>query len=199
VQKISRHRVNRKSNPEFTLTFPDPCLNKEVGRRTSSEWGLTGKILKVTLSVLFVCFFSGWIIWVAEGTSGERNPFALPAGAGPQEGGDLQKKAGTGPQESGDLLKKAGAEPGNGKLGQESSGGFRVTIILVSGQNKVAAINGVLVKKGDKLGDYKILEIEDKQVTLVRGKEKMVLKIDSTVGYSFKKVNSNHQLMELPK
>jgi hypothetical protein len=137
------------------------------------------KIVQVTLSVFWVCFFSGWLILEAEGASEERNPFAFPKGV--QKGDVLQKKGGT------------------EKAGQEAAPNFRVTTILISGQTKVAAINGVLMKKGDKLDGYQLLEIEDKQVTLVKGKEKQVLKIDSTVGYSFKKKDSNHHTIGFSK
>lgn len=178
--KMSGQRINKKLNPQLSFPFLTLCLHREGKRRASCGWGMTGKIVQESLSVIFICFFFSWIFLEAEGASAEeRTPFAFPKGV--QKGDVLQKKGGT------------------EKTSQESAGGFRVTTILVSGQTKVAAINGVLMKKGDKVGDYKILEIEDKQVTLVRGKEKLVLKIDSTVGYSFKKLNSNHQVMELPK
>jgi hypothetical protein len=132
--------------------------------------------------VIFSAFFLNfWIIQEAEGASGERNPFALPAGV--QKGGTLQKKEGAGPA----------------KTGQESASGFRVTTILVSGKIKVAGINGVLRQKGDELNGYRIAEIEEKQVTLAREKEKLVLKIDPGVGYSFKKLNSYNQIMGFSK
>jgi hypothetical protein len=130
--------------------------------------------------VCWVFFFILLGIGAAEGASAEeRNPFAFPKGVLKSEG----------------MQKKGGIE----KASQGSAPEFRVTTILVSGRTKVAAINGVLMKKGDKVDGYQILEIEDKQVTLVRGKEKQVLKIDSTVGHSFKKVNSNHHIMGFSK
>jgi hypothetical protein len=129
--------------------------------------------------VCWVFFFIFLGIRAAEGASGERNPFDFPKGV----------------QKSEVLKNKGGTE----KAKPESAPEFRVTTILVSGRTKVAAINGVLMKKGDKLGEYQIMEIEDKEVTLARGKEKQVLKIDSTVGYSFKKKNSNHHTMGFSK
>jgi hypothetical protein len=117
----------------------------------------------------------------AWGASGERNPFALPAGV--QRGGIEQKKEGAG--------------PGPGELA--SAPVFRVTTILVSGRTKVAGINGVLRQKGDEVNGYRITEIDEKQVTLVRGKDKRVLKIDPEAGYSFKKINSNNQNMGFSK
>jgi hypothetical protein len=131
--------------------------------------------------IISVFFLNGWTFHKAEGASGERDPFALPAGV--QKGRIIQKKEGAGP----------------GKTGQESALGFRVTTILVSGQTKVAGINGVLRRKGEEVNGYRIMEIEEKQVALSRGKEKLVLKIDSEVGYSFKKLNSKNQTMGFSK
>jgi hypothetical protein len=118
------------------------------------------KFNPIFLVIFFAFFMSCWIIRGAEGASGERNPFSLPAGV--QKGGALQKKEAGGPV----------------KTGQESAPGFRVTTILVSGRNKVAGINGILRQKGEEVNGYQIMEIEEKQVTLSRGKEKLVLKID---------------------
>jgi hypothetical protein len=132
-------------------------------------------------TVLIIFLVSGWGIDRALGASGERNPFALPGGV--QKGGIEQKKEGAGPV----------------KVGQESALGLRVTTILVSGRVRVAGINGVLRQKGDEVNGYRIAEIEEKQVTLVRGKDKRVLKIDLEAGYSFKKINSNHQSLGFSK
>ena len=131
--------------------------------------------------IFSVSFLVGWTFHKAEGASGERNPFALPSGV--QKGRTMEKKEGA----------------GTGKTGQESALGFRVTTILVSGRTKVAGINGVLRQKGDEVMGYRIMEIEEKQVTLSRGKEKLVLKIDPEVGYSFKKLNSKTQNMGFSK
>ncbi len=117
----------------------------------------------------------------AEGASGERNPFALPAGV--QKGGIGKKIDGT----------------GSAKVGPESTPGFRVTTILISGRTRVAAINGVLKQKGDEVNGYRIMEIEDKQVIFSKGKERLTIRIDPTVGYSFKKMNSNIRVMGTSK
>ncbi len=138
------------------------------------------KFNRVFWVIFSVFFLNGWIFH-AEGASGERDPFALPAGV--QKGRTMQKKEGAGPA----------------KTGQESTPGFRVTTILVSGRTKVAGINGVLRQKGEKVDGYRIMEIEEKQVTLSRGKEKLVLKIDAEAGYSFKKLNSKNQTMGFSK
>ncbi|MGA3084663.1 MAG: hypothetical protein ABSE95_07690 [Thermodesulfobacteriota bacterium] len=143
--------------------------------------GIQGKIVQVSLVVFLACFLNCWMIGGTEAFSGQRDPFAFPAGV--QKGVVLKEKAGTGPG------------TGTGKAVQGSVPGFRVTTILVSGRTRVAAINGVLMKKGDKLDDYRIVEIEDHQVTLSRGKEKLMLKIDSEAGYSFKKLNSTNRVM----
>lgn len=116
-------------------------------------------------------------IWEVQGTSDVRDPFAYPAGV--LKGGGGQKKEGAGPEK---------AEKESGPL-------FRVTTILVSGQTRVAAINGVLLRKGDELSGYRIVEIEAKQVTLSRGKEKLVLKMDSEEKVFFKKMDSKNRVM----
>ena len=89
--------------------------------------------------------------------------------------------------------------PDRAKASRESAPGFRVTTILVSGRTKVAGINGVLRQKGDEVNGYRIAEIEEKQVTLVRGKDKRVLKIDPETGYFFKKIKSNNKLLGFSK
>jgi len=147
--------------------------------------GIQGKIGQVSLVVFLACFLNYWVIGGTEAFSGQKDPFAFPSGV--QKGVVLQKKAGTGPG------------TGTEKAVQGSVPGFRVTTILVSGRFRVAAINGVLMQKGDKLDDYRIVEIEDNQVTLSRGKEKLMLKIDSEVGYSFKKLNSTNRVMGFSK
>jgi hypothetical protein len=120
-------------------------------------------------------------IWEAQGAPDLRDPFSLPAGVLKGEG--LQKKEGI----------------GSGKAEKESAPVFRVTTILVSGQTKVAAINGVLLRKGEALSGYRIAEIEEKQVTLSRGKEKMILKIDQEEKVFQKKMESKNQVMGFPK
>ena len=169
------------SRPRGSRDLPQKTSSPVAeGNRGRGE-GIQRKKNQVSLIVLMVCLLNCWIILEAVASSGQRDPFAFPPGVKKGEG----------------LQKKVGADPG--KAGQESAPGFRVTTILVSGRTKVAAINGVLMKKGDKLDGYQILEIEDKQVILSRGKEKLVLKIDSDVGYSFKKLNTNHQIMGFQK
>jgi hypothetical protein len=148
---------------------------KISGRRVN------GKFNPIFLVIFFAFPLSFWTIRGAEGASEERNPFSLPAGV--QKGAILPSN-------------EAGVP---GKTGQNPALGFRVTTILVSGRTKVAAINGVLKQKGDEVNGYRIMEIEEKQVTLSRGKEKLVLKIDSEVGYSFKKLNSKNQTMGFSK
>jgi hypothetical protein len=114
-------------------------------------------------------------IWEAQGAPDLRNPFSFPAGVLKGEG--VQKKEGAGPE----------------KAERESAPVFQVTTILVSGQTKVAAINGVLLRKGEELSGYRLVEIEEKQVTLSRGKEKLVLKIDPEAKGVLKKNDSNNR------
>jgi hypothetical protein len=108
---------------------------------------------------------------------GGRNPFALPAGvrkgtpAMKQEGGVSEKE------------------------GQPVTPAFRVTTILITGQTRVAAINGTLLRTGDALEGYRVEAIDDRQVVLGRGKERLVLHIDSGARYSFKKKNQDNRLM----
>jgi hypothetical protein len=139
------------------------------------------KFNRLVWVICSVFFLNGWAFYNAEGASGERDPFALPAGV--QKGRIIQQKEGAGPA----------------KKGPEAAAMFRVTTILVSGQTKVAGINGVLRRIGEEVNGYRISEIEEKQVTLSRGKEKLVLKIDSEIGYSFKKLNSKNQIMGFSK
>ncbi len=120
-------------------------------------------------------------IWEVQGAPDVRNPFAYPAGV--LKGVGLQRKEG------------AGSE----KAEKESAPVFRVTTILVSGQTKVTAINGVLLRKGDELSGYRIAEIEEKQVILSRGKEKLVLKMDQAEKVFFKKVDSKNRVMKFLK
>lgn len=120
-------------------------------------------------------------VWEVQGAPDGRDPFAYPAGV--LKGVGLQKKEGTGPE----------------KAEKESAPVFRVTTILVSGQTRVAAINGVLLRKGDELSGYRIAEIEEKQVILSRGKEKLVLKMDQEEKVFFKKVDSKNRVMGFSK
>jgi hypothetical protein len=137
---------------------------------------------KPVFSIGFVIFFLICCnVYRVEASSGQRDPFALPPGIVKGEG--LQKKGGTGKE----------------KEIQAGVPMFQLTTILVSGQTKVAALNGVLRQKGDEISGYRIVEIEEKQVTLSRGKEKLVLKIDQGGGFSFKKLKSNNQTMGFSK
>jgi hypothetical protein len=120
-------------------------------------------------------------IWEAQGAPELRNPFAFPAGV--MQGEGLQRKEGAGPE----------------KVEKESAPVFRVTTILVSGQTKVAAINGVLLRKGEALNGYRVAEIEEKQVTLLRGKEKTMLKIDPEEKIFQKNMDSKNRVMGFPK
>jgi hypothetical protein len=99
-----------------------------------------------------------------------RNPFTFPAGV----------LKGTGKQE--------GIGPGQGD--KESTPAFRVTTILVSGQTKVAAVNGVLVRKGEDVNGYRVVEIDETQVILRRGKERLVLKMEVREKVPLKKMES---------
>jgi hypothetical protein len=139
------------------------------------------KFNPIFLVIFFAFFLSFWIIRGVEGASGERNPFSLPAGV--QKGAISPSKEGGGPA----------------KTGQNPALTFRVTTILVSGRTKVAGINGVLRQKGEEVNGYRIMEIEEKQVTLSRGKEILVLKIDSEVGHSIKQLNSKNKTMGFSK
>ena len=110
----------------------------------------------------------------------ERNPFAFPPGV--QKGG-MVKKEDSGPE----------------KTAQESAPLLQVSTILISGQTKVAAINGALVRPGDEVSGYRITEIEERQVTLSRGKEKRVVKIDPAEKIYFKNTESNNRIMGFSK
>jgi hypothetical protein len=146
-----------------------------------SGYRLNKKFIPIFLVIFSAFFLNFWTLRGTEGASGERDPFALPAGV--QKGRAMEKKEGAGPV----------------KAGRESAPGFRVTTILISGRTKVAAINGVLRQKGDEVNGYRVMEIEDKQVVLSRGKEKVMIKIDPEVGYYFKKLNSNNKVMGFSK
>jgi hypothetical protein len=52
---------------------------------------------------------------------------------------------------------------------------FLLTTILISGNIKVAAINGKLVRTGETLDGYEVRLIEAKRVILTKGKEKKIL------------------------
>jgi hypothetical protein len=113
----------------------------------------------------------------AQGLSDGRNPFAFPAGV--LKGADGLKKEGAGPE----------------KAGQVSTPVFRLTTILISGRTRVAGLNGILLREGDELNGYRLTDIETRQVILSRGKEKLVVPIDSGDRYSFKKMNQDSRIM----
>ncbi|MBA4394648.1 MAG: hypothetical protein C0407_13940 [Desulfobacca sp.] len=120
-------------------------------------------------------------IWEAQGAPDLRNPFTFPAGVLKGEG--LQNKEGGGPE----------------RPEKEAAPVFRLTTILISGQTKVAAINGMLLRKGEELSGYRIVEIEEKQVTLLRGKEKLVLRLDGEEKVFQKKMESKDRVTGFPK
>jgi hypothetical protein len=138
--------------------------------------GMFNLLLKLSLWLVVL-----WPFLWAEASGVERNPFAFPTGV--QKGMALPKKEGTGPE----------------KAVKESVALFRVSTILISGETKVAAINGVLLRKGEELSGYRLVEIEDKQVTLSRGKEKVVVKIDPEEKVYLKKTNANNRVIGFSK
>jgi hypothetical protein len=117
----------------------------------------------------------GLSLWPDQGFSFGRDPFSLPPGV--QKGG-------------------LGAKPekGGGNSGQPEAVSFRLTTILISGRHRVAALNGVLVREGDELGGYRVDAIEEKHLVLMRGKEKMIIHIDSGGKYFFKKTGQDRRL-----
>ncbi len=121
-----------------------------------------------------------WLIWGGLGPAvaspGGRNPFAFPPGV---------QKGTAGMKKEGGLSEKGG---------QPVTPAFRVTTILISGQTRVAAVNGTLVRIGDALEGYRVEAIADRQVVLSRGREKLVLSIDSRDRYSFKEKNKDNRL-----
>jgi hypothetical protein len=155
--------------------FREKQVGNIVRHRRNGTWILT------SLVILLAGFLDCGISRGTEATSGERNPFALPVG--------IQKKAALHSKEA----------TGSETAGKEMFPVFRVTTILISGRTKVAAINGRLMREGDELNGYRIAEISGRQVTLSKGKEKLILKMDSEVGYFFKKSKSDHQVMGLSK
>ncbi|MEW6186288.1 MAG: hypothetical protein AB1585_11170 [Thermodesulfobacteriota bacterium] len=101
-------------------------------------------------------------------------------------------------------IQKKGAQTGKETAGLENGVKepvevFRVTTILISGRTKIAAINGRIMREGDQLGGYRIREISEGQVTLSKGKEKMILNMDPDRGYFFKKLKTDPQVMGLSK
>jgi hypothetical protein len=135
-----------------------------------------GKALFVTRLVVGFGFFLGVMLWEYCGFCQGRDPFSLPPG--------VQKGVAGGRPGS----------PGAEKAGQADAAVFRVTTILISGPNRVAAVNGILVREGDELRGYRVEAIEDNRVVFKRGKEKMVIHIDSGDKYSFKKTSHDRQL-----
>lgn len=130
---------------------------------------------------LAVCLLVIVTLGVAQGAPDLRNPFAYPAGI--KKGETQTKKEGAGP------VKEA----------QDSQPVLKVTTILIGSKIRVASINGVLVRKGEEVKGYRIVEIEEKQVTLSRGKEKLVLKITPVERFFFKKEGSNTRVMGISK
>jgi hypothetical protein len=120
-------------------------------------------------------------IWEVQGASDTRDPFTIPSGSLKGEG--WPKKEGGGPE----------------RAEKESAPVFRLTTILISGQIKVAAINGMLLRKGEELSGYRIVEIAEKQVTLSRGKEKLLLKMDQEEKGFLKKIESKDRVTRFPK
>lgn len=130
--------------------------------------------------VFLVCLMNVWIAGGTEAAGVERNPFAFPPGV---QKGPLPVKPGSAVE----------------KKTQESGPVFRVTTILISGHTKVAAVNGVLMRPGDELNGYRLVEIEEKQVALAKGKEKVVVKIDPAEKVFFRKTVSNNRVMGFSK
>jgi hypothetical protein len=118
----------------------------------------------------------GLMFWDASGFCLGRDPFSFPPG--------VQKGA------AGAKIEKNGSE----KSGQAEAPVFRVTTILISGRNRVAALNGILVREGDELRGYRVEAIEENHLVLKRGKEKMVIHIDSDDKFFFKKTSHDRRL-----
>jgi hypothetical protein len=112
------------------------------------------RFLSLLLGGVFF-LLSGHTLGAAEG----RNPFTFPVG----------------------VLKGTSKQDGaaSGQADKDSSPSFKVTTILVSGQTKVAAINGILLRKGEEINGYRVVEIEENRVSLKRGKEKVILKMEA--------------------
>lgn len=49
--------------------------------------------------------------------------------------------------------------------------------ILYSGEDSVAIINNIPLKKGIRIGSYKVIEIKPKEVILKKGKKELILKL----------------------
>jgi len=126
------------------------------------------------------------VCWLLLGVGGAGKAAAAPEGRNPFAFSPGVQKGTPG-------LKKEGVVSEKG--GQPATPTFRVTTILISGRTRVAAINGVLLRPGDALEGYRIEAIEDRQVVLGRGKEKLVLHIDSGDRYSFKKISQDNRIM----
>ncbi len=104
------------------------------------------------LALILGIWPGGFWVWA------ERNPFSLPPGV--QKGGPGEAKPGV-------------LVPGMLPAPAESQ--FLLTTILISGNIKVAAINGKLVRTGETLDGYEVRLIEAKRVILTKGKEKKIL------------------------
>jgi hypothetical protein len=55
---------------------------------------------------------------------------------------------------------------------------FVLTGIIYSENSALAIINEEIVKKNDKIGDYVIFKVEEKQVILKKGEEETILKLE---------------------
>src|SRR3990172_4296758 len=75
------------------------------------------------------------------------------------------------------LLVKPGTVPAAGIQagGAASASGFVLMSTMISGARRAAVINGELVRKGDKLGDMKVVDIEPYKVLLKGADKKIIL------------------------
>jgi hypothetical protein len=161
-------RILKKQNlnPDLSKNFRLQlwCRLVRIGDVSVLPWLIGGGLLL------------GLSLWPGQGFSFGRDPFSFPPG--------VKKEA-------------AGAKPEKGGIGESGLAeamSFRLTTILISGRHRVAALNGVLVREGDELGGYRVEAIEEKHLVLMRGKEKMVIHIDSGGKYFFKKTGQDRRL-----
>ena len=75
------------------------------------------------------------------------------------------------------LLVKPVSVPGTGVQagGTAPASGFVLMSTMISGARRAAVINGELVRKGDKLGDMKVVDIEPYKVLLKGADKKIIL------------------------
>lgn len=57
-------------------------------------------------------------------------------------------------------------------------GGLAIKGIVYFKESPVAIINDELVEKGESIGDYLVLEIEEKRVILKKGDQEFILKLE---------------------